>query len=90
VHPRDDLARERIEVRDIPAIWRESAAPSELAALGDEFAQRGEHCVLIVPSVLAPAENNWLINPQHPDYKRIDIHEVAPLNPSRNHVRASP
>ena len=76
----DNLARKRIEVRDIPANWRESAAPPELAALGDEFAQPGKYCALIVPSVLAPAENNWLINPEHPDYKRIEMLEVAPLN----------
>lgn len=76
----DDLARQHADVRDMPANWRESAAPPALAELGGEFAQRGEHCVLIVPSVLAPAEDNWLINPQHPDYKRIEIHEVGPLN----------
>jgi RES domain-containing protein len=76
----DDLARQRVEIRDIPANWREAAAPPELARLGDEFAQRGEYCVLIVPSVLAPAENNWLINPAHSDYKKIDIHKVAALN----------
>jgi RES domain-containing protein len=75
-----DLARQHADVRDMPANWRESAAPPALAELGGEFAQRGEHCVLIVPSVLAPAEDNWLINPQHPDYKRIEIHEVGPLN----------
>ena len=76
----DDLARERVEVSDMPANWREAAAPPALARLGDEFAQRGEHCILRVPSVLAPAENNWLINPAHPDYKKIDIHEVGALN----------
>lgn len=75
-----DLATERVDVRSLPANWREAAAPPELARLGETFAQRGEHGVLIVPSVLAPAENNWLINPEHPDYKIIDIHEVGPLN----------
>ena len=76
----DDLARERVEAGDLPANWRESAAPSELAQLGDEFAQRGEHCLLLVPSVLAPNENNCLINPDHPDYKRIQVHNVEPLS----------
>ena len=76
----DDLARERVEVSDMPANWREAGGPPALARLGDEFAQRGEHCILIVPSVLAPAENNWLINPAHPDYKKIDIREVGALN----------
>ena len=76
----DDLARERVEVGDMPANWREPAAPPELAHLGDKFVQRGEHCVLLLPSVLAPAENNWLINPGHTDYRKIDIHELTPLN----------
>jgi hypothetical protein len=43
------------------------------AKKGDEFAQRGENCLLLVPSVLAPNENNCLINPAHPDYKRIVV-----------------
>ena len=76
----DDLARERVETSSLPANWRESAAPPELARLGDEFAQRGENCLLLVPSVLAPNENNCLINPAHPDYKRIVVREVEPLS----------
>jgi hypothetical protein len=36
--------------------------------------------VLLVPSVLAPNENNWLINSAHPDYKRIVVREVEPLS----------
>ena len=76
----DDLVRERVETSNLPANWRESVAPPELARLGDEFAQRGENCLLVVPSVLAPNENNWLINPEHPDYKRIVVREVEPLS----------
>jgi RES domain-containing protein len=76
----DHLARERVETSNLPANWRESAAPPELARLGDEFAQRGANCLLLVPSVLAPNENNWLINPAHTDDKRIVVREVEPLS----------
>ncbi len=76
----DDMARERVEARELPANWREAAAPPELARFGDQFAQRGERCLLLVPSVLAPNENNCLINPVHPDYKRIVVRGVAPLS----------
>lgn len=75
-----DLARERVEISNLPSNWRESAAPPQLVRLGDEFAQRGEHCLLLVPSVLAPNENNWLVNPAHADYKRIVVREVEPLS----------
>jgi RES domain-containing protein len=76
----DDLVRERIEARSLPANWRESAAPPELARMGDEFAQRGKNCLLLVPSVLAPSENNCLINPEHRDYKRIVVRDLEPLS----------
>jgi RES domain-containing protein len=76
----DDLPRERLEARKLPANWRDAAAPPELARFGDEFAQRGKHCLLLVPSVLAPDECNCVINPEHPDYKRIVVSGVAPLS----------
>lgn len=76
----DSLTRERVEVDALPEDWRESPAPASLARFGDEFARRSEHCVLLVPSVLAPAENNCLINPAHRDYTRIAIFEIEPLN----------
>ena len=73
----DDLTRERIETCELPRNWREAIAPAQLARLGDEFVERGEHCLLLVPSALAPAENNWLLNPAHPDFKRIVVCKVA-------------
>jgi RES domain-containing protein len=76
----NDLTREHILGSDLPANWREAAAPPELARLGDEFAKRGENCLLLVPSVLAPTENNCLINPSHPDYKRIIVLDAEPLS----------
>jgi RES domain-containing protein len=76
----DHLSREKFEVSDLSAYWREAAAPPGLARLGDEFAQNGEHCLLLVPSALAPHENNCLINPAHPDYKRIMVRELEPLS----------
>ena len=75
----DDVSREQIAASNLPANRRESAAPPELARFGDEFAQQAQHCLLRVPSVLAPAENNCLINPQHPDYKRIVMGDLEPL-----------
>ncbi|MGA9900956.1 MAG: RES family NAD+ phosphorylase [Terriglobales bacterium] len=76
----DDLARERVVTSNLPVNWREPAAPAELARLGDEFARRGENCLLLVPSVLAPNENNWLINPVHADYTSIVVRAAEPLS----------
>ena len=75
----DDLSRQRIDVTDLPRNWRAAAAPPELAELGDEFVQRGEHCLLLVPSVFAPSEYNWLINPAHSEFRRIVVRELEPV-----------
>ncbi len=76
----DDISREPFEISELPANWREAAAPPELARLGDEFAENRKHCLLLVPSVLAPNENNCLLNPAHPDYTRIVARELEPLS----------
>jgi RES domain-containing protein len=76
----DDLTRAGIETNRLPPNWRDPAAPPELARFGDEFARRGKDCLLRVPSVLAPSENNCLINPAHPDYKKIVVRATEPLN----------
>jgi RES domain-containing protein len=76
----DNLKRTTIEAATLPENWRDSAAPPKLAPVGDEFAQKAEHCLLLVPSVLVPSENNYLINPAHPDYKKIAVLPVEPLH----------
>ena len=76
----DDLSTKRIAVDDLPSVWRRSAAPAELARIGDEFAAEAKHCVLVVPSALAPHENNWLLNPQHRDFRRVIVQGVEPLS----------
>jgi RES domain-containing protein len=75
----DDLSRQQIEVGTLPANWRETPAPAELARLGDKFVLTGKDCILIVPSALVPNENNWLINPLHEEFQKIKIRETEPL-----------
>jgi RES domain-containing protein len=70
----DSVSRRRVALSRLPSDWRHSPAPPALAAIGDSFAADRKSAVLIVPSVLAPSESNWLINPQHPDFRRIRVH----------------
>jgi RES domain-containing protein len=75
----DDLSRERIEIDNLPSKWRSPAALPQLAGIGNEFVRKAENCLLLAPSALAPNEYNWLINPAHPDFRRINILELEPL-----------
>lgn len=73
------VTRETVNIGELPANWRDGAAPPELTRFGDEFASAGKSSVLMVPSVLAPHENNWLINPLHAEFKQIVVRDLEPL-----------
>lgn len=76
----DDLRRECVESSRLPRNWRQASAPRELTQLGNEFVRKRKHCLLLVPSVMVTSEYNWLLNPNHPDFKQISIHELEPLS----------
>jgi len=76
----EGISRESVEASALPANWRETPAPPRLVQIGDEFVKEGRNCVLLIPSALAITENNWLINPQQPEFKQITVNQVEPLS----------
>lgn len=62
---------ERIRIADLPSNWRDIAARETLQAIGTEWAKKRSRAVLAVPSAVIPAETNYLLNPLHPDFRRI-------------------
>ena len=64
---------ERIAPEQLPGHWREAAARQELQTLGSEWARRGTGAVLAVPSAVIPAESNYLLNPLHPAFSKIEV-----------------
>ncbi|HLH35823.1 MAG TPA: RES family NAD+ phosphorylase [Alloacidobacterium sp.] len=69
----DDISRTQSRVEDLPHDWRGYPAPAALAEIGSNFVEAAQSAVLLVPSALAVTENNWLLNPAHPEFKRIKI-----------------
>jgi RES domain-containing protein len=41
--------------------------------IGDDWVHAGKSVALGVPSVLTASETNFLLNPRHPDFKKIKI-----------------
>ncbi|MBT0961330.1 RES family NAD+ phosphorylase [Denitromonas iodatirespirans] len=64
---------EQIELAELPEQWNDPANRAHLQALGSDWIARGSSAVLAVPSAVIPAERNYLINPRHPDFAKIDI-----------------
>lgn len=46
--------------------------------MGDQFLLHRSHLVLRMPSAVIPEECNLLLNPQHPDFKKVKIVESRP------------
>jgi RES domain-containing protein len=75
----DDIKMDRIEATQLVSDWRDSPAPSSLAAMGDQWAADGKTLLLLVPSAVVPQENNILLNPRHADFAKIQISPPEPF-----------
>jgi len=75
----DRVTAREIVSSDLPDNWRDYPAPPELAALGSRWVASEETLLLRVPSVVVDQELNILINPSHPDMKKVAITAVEPF-----------
>lgn len=67
------LKIERIAPDQLPADWRDLSARESLQAIGSDWVKRQSSAVLGVPSAVIPGESNYLLNPLHPSFARIEI-----------------
>jgi len=67
---------ERVKLEDLPEDWRNPESREQLQAIGADWIKRGSSAVLAVPSSVIPAEINYLLNPLHSSFKKIEIGEA--------------
>ena len=70
-----NLKIERIATGQLPTDWRDIAAREQLQAIGADWARRRSSAALAVPSAVIPLETNYLLNPLHPSFTRIEFGE---------------
>lgn len=69
----NDIVINVLRIEDLPINWDVKPPSLETQFIGDDFVNDGETAVLKVPSCIVPLEFNYLINPKHPDAKRIKV-----------------
>lgn len=77
-----DIPEELIEDVDstvLPSNWTAAPPPPEAQAVGDAWAAMRRSAVLRVPSAIVPRSSIFLINPAHPEVKRITVGEIEPF-----------
>lgn len=65
----------------LPVGWNTPQIAPSTQLLGDRWITSGASAVLKVPSVVTPGEYNYLINPLHPDFSRIEIGTATRFEP---------
>ncbi|MBN3506430.1 RES family NAD+ phosphorylase [Burkholderia cenocepacia] len=74
----DGVAVERHTTESLPAGW-DASAPQVARRFGDAWLTEARTAILVVPSVVARAEFNVLVNPAHPDASRIVVTDSQPV-----------
>ena len=64
----------------VPDNWREYPHPRSTQNFGAEWVREQRSAVMRVPSVIVLGEFNFLLNPAHPDFKRVKIGKPAPFS----------
>lgn len=54
-----------LAIDTLPSDWRDEPAPASTATIGDNWLASNSSLALVVPSVVVPREQNYLLNPAH-------------------------
>jgi len=63
----------------LPKHWRRFPAPADLQRIGNEWIISGASAVLEVPSAIIETEHNYLLNPEHRDFRKIEVLSPVPF-----------
>lgn len=68
---------ETLPAARLPSDWHSSPVLIETQQIGDEWIARASSVVLRVPSAIVAEENNYLINPAHPDFRKLVVGQMT-------------
>jgi RES domain-containing protein len=68
-----------LDIKSLPDNWQDASSPAELKTLGNQFIKETKYLMMKVPSSVVPEEYNYLLNPWHPDIKRVKILNTHPF-----------
>ncbi|MBF5043285.1 RES domain-containing protein [Aggregicoccus sp. 17bor-14] len=66
-------AIETVDPETLSKDWRAVSAPPELRAFGNAWVREARSALLAMPSVIIPEEQNFLLNPAHADFKKLEV-----------------
>jgi RES domain-containing protein len=73
----DDSLVSTLDVTKLRSGWASGAPIAETQEIGDRWVRGKESVVLEVPSAIVPQESNYLLNPEHRDFCKVERGEAA-------------
>lgn len=74
-----DFSVQMMTQDQFPAQWQKPEYLSWFRQQGDTWLKQQTSLALIVPSVIVSEETNILLNPQHPEMKKVKLAEIKPF-----------
>jgi RES domain-containing protein len=68
-----------VNIIELPENWNKNPFIKFTQNIGDEFIKSNEHLVLQVPSATVVGDHNYLINPRHPYFKKVQVKSTWPF-----------
>jgi RES domain-containing protein len=72
----DEVRIKKLSAAQLPQDWNQFPHPSSTQQIGNRFIAENKYAVLRVPSAVTKGDYNLLINPAHPDCKKIKITSI--------------
>lgn len=74
-----DDSIEEVTLDQLPDNWQDVPSPRILKEFGQRWIKDQNSLVLKVPSIIVPQECNYIINPFHPEFQKVQLEEVTPF-----------
>jgi hypothetical protein len=69
----DEVPIDVVRLADLPRNWSAPDSPPKLRDIGQRWLEQRHSAVLKVPSAVVVEEWNYLLNPQHADFKKLAL-----------------
>ena len=73
----DDALITRVKRDKLPKGWNLQPPTTVSKTIGDEWVKSGRSVALALPSLLVPLERTYLLNPKHPDFRKVQIRDMG-------------
>jgi len=72
----DNIKQKEIAVSNLPDNWKSFPPTHFTQSFGDNFVKEDKYLVLKVPSAVVEGDFNYILNPKHKEFRKINIVEI--------------